>query len=89
MTQGFPISVLNGAAAPAWNNTISALNDANIAVNTVDNNGVDWGVPPPRMWGPGTVPAEKWLAEATGGKAFFYRNDLDGALAEGIADSRS
>ena len=89
VTQGFPVSVLNGAAAPAWNNTISALNDANIAVNTVDSNGVDSGVGPPRMWGAGAVPAEKWLAEATGGKAYFYRNDLDGAIAEGIADSRS
>jgi len=89
VTQGFPVSVLNGVSAPAWNKTISALNDANIAVNTIDNNGVDWGVPPPRMWGPGTVPAEKQIAEATGSKAYYYRNDLDGALAEGIADSRS
>jgi VWFA-related protein len=96
VTQGFPVSVLNGAAAPAWNKTISALNEANIAVDTLDTNGVDApamgllpSVGPPRMWGPGAVPAEKQIAEATGGKAYFHRNDLDGALAEGIADSRS
>jgi len=41
------------------------------------------------MWGPGAVAGEKWIAEGTGGNAYFYRNDLDGALAEGIADSRS
>jgi VWFA-related protein len=88
VTQGFPALVLNGPTAPSWNKTISALNDANIAVSTLDTNGVDVGAPP-RMWGPGAVAGEKWIAEGTGGKAYFYRNDLDGALAVGIADSRS
>lgn len=90
VTQGFPALVLNGPSAPSWNNTIAALNDANVAVNTIDNNGIDApGLGPPRMWGPGAVAGEKWIAEATGGKAYFFRNDLDAALAEGIADSRS
>jgi VWFA-related protein len=86
VTQGFPVTVLNGETAPTWNKTFSALNDANVAVSVVDNNGI---MGPPRMWGPGAVAGEKWIAEGTGGNAYFYRNDLDGALAEGIADSRS
>jgi VWFA-related protein len=86
VSQGFPVTVLNGETAPTWNKTFSALNDANVAVNVVDNNGI---MGPKRMWGGGAVPAMKQIADATGGRLYFDTNGLDDALAEGIADSRS
>ena len=90
-TQGLPPVVLwgdgiNNTMDKAWDATIASLNDANIAVNTVDNNGIGG---PPRFWGRGTILMQKQLAEETGGKSYYYRNDLGGALAEGIADSRA
>jgi VWFA-related protein len=86
VSQGFPITVLDGETAPTWNKTFSALNDANVAVNVVDNNGI---MGPKRMWGGGAVPAMKQIADATGGRLYFDTNGLDDALAGGIADSRS
>lgn len=86
VSQGFPIAVLNGETAPTWNKTFSALNDANVAVNVVDNNGI---MGPKRLWGGGAVPAMKQIADATGGRLYFDTNGLDDALAGGIADSRS
>ena len=62
------------------------MNDANIAVNTVDSNGI---MGPHRFWGWGPIRSMQQIAEETGGKAYYGRNDLDGALLEGIADSRS
>lgn len=90
-TQGLPPVVLwgdgiNNTMDKAWDDTIASLNDANIAVNTVDNNGLGG---PPRFWGRGTILMQKQLSEETGGKSYYYRNDLGGALAEGIADSRA
>ena len=90
-TQGMPPVVLwgdgvNNTMDKAWEATIASLNDANIAVNTVDNNGVGG---PPRFWGRGTILMQKQLAEETGGKSYYYRNDLGDVLAEGIADSRA
>jgi VWFA-related protein len=86
ISQGFPITVLDGETAPTWNKTFSALNDANVAVNVVDNNGI---IGPKRIWGGGAVPAMKQIADATGGHLYFDTNGLDDALAGGIADSRS
>jgi VWFA-related protein len=90
-TQGLPPVVLwgdgiNNTMDKTWQDTIASLNDANVAVNTVDNNGVGG---PPRFWGRGTILMQKQLAEETGGKSYYYRNDLDGVLAEGISDSRA
>jgi hypothetical protein len=31
----------------------------------------------------------EWLAKQTGGQAFFHRNDLDAAMAESVANSRT
>jgi VWFA-related protein len=85
VTQGFPPVQLRDMNKMAWDKTITALNDANIAVNTVDNNG--WGGPP-RFHGPGAIFMMQQIAEETGGQAYFHRNDLDAAMASGIADSR-
>jgi VWFA-related protein len=86
MTQGFPPKLLRGEFEAAWNKTVSELNDANVQVNTIDTNGLDG---PIRYWGWGPIGTMQQLAEETGGKAYYRRNDLDVALAEGIADSRS
>jgi hypothetical protein len=97
-TEGLPPVVLwgdgtNNTMDKAWQDTIASLNNANIAVNTVDNNGL---AGPPRFWvvqqgrnGFGGILMQKQLSEETGGKSYYYRNDLGGALAEGIADSRA
>ncbi len=97
-TEGLPPVVLWGDGAnntmdKAWQETIASLNNANIAVNTVDNNGLGG---PPRFWvaqngkeGFGGILMQKQIAEQTGGKSYYYRNDLGNALAEGIADSRA
>jgi VWFA-related protein len=86
VTQGFPPSQIRNGNQSNWNRTLSNLNDANVEVNTVDSNGLGG---PPRFWGPGAILTMQQLAERTGGKAYYHRNDLDAALASGIAGSRS
>jgi VWFA-related protein len=84
VTQGFPPSLLR--QDQSWNQTISKLNDANVEVNTLDSNGLGG---PARYWGPGGTLTIMQVAERTGGTAYYHRNDLDVALTEGIADSRT
>lgn len=84
ITEGFPPRQIRDG--PAWDSTFAALNDANIAVNTLDADGLGG---PTRFWGAGAILTMRQIAERTGGRAFFHRNDLDGALAEGIAASRT
>jgi VWFA-related protein len=83
VSQGFPPAVLRDAA---WDHTLGALNEANIAVSPVDSNGLGG---PVRRWGRGSTDMMQEVAERTGGIAYFNRNDLDGAIAKGIGDSRA
>jgi VWFA-related protein len=85
ITEGFPPTQLRNMD-DAWNHTIAALNDANIQINTVDADGLGG---PPRLWGNGAILTQQQIADRTGGTAYFHRNDLDAAMASGIADSRS
>jgi len=85
LTEGFPPAQLRNMDA-AWDSTIAALNDANIQINTVDADGLGG---PVRLWGPGGILAQQQIADRTGGTAYFHRNDLDAAMASGIADARS
>ena len=67
-------------ACVAWSKwhvdkTITALNEANVAVNTVDS----VGNPGNNYRPPGSF---KEIAESTGGQAWEYRNDLDHAMAD-------
>jgi VWFA-related protein len=88
VTQGFPARLMRGMGQPAWDKTISALNEANVAVNTVDSRGfLTNGEPQDPI--SGTITAMQQIAEGTGGKAYFGRNDLDTAMAEGIEASRT
>jgi VWFA-related protein len=86
MTEGFPPSEFRNMDA-AWDSTIAVLNDANIQLNTVDTYGLDCCMP--RRWGLGAILAQQEIAQRTGGTAYFHRNDLDAAMASGIADARS
>ncbi len=85
ITEGFPPSQMRGMDA-AWNSTLGALNDANIQINTVDADGLGG---PSRYWGSGGILSQQEIATRTGGTAYFHRNDLDAAMASGIAESRS
>lgn len=84
VTEAFPRWLLRGAYESAWDKTIHALNEANAAVNTIDTRGtISYGEP-----ATGAISSMIQIAERTGGKAYFYRNDIDGALEQGIAASR-
>lgn len=85
VTQGFPPREMREMGGFAWEKTITALNEANVAVNTVDSNGLSGFK---RLEGAGSVLSMQQVAEETGGQAYFGRNDLDAAMAEGIDASR-
>lgn len=87
LTQGLPARLMRNPNT--WGKTIARLNDANVAVNTIDEEGVGGGEGGARKWGGGGIISEQMLAKWTGGQAFFDRNDLDGAMAESIANSRT
>ncbi len=84
ITQGFPPGLLRGTQQPAWDKTFTELNEANVAVNAVDSRGLFRG----GNLNAGTLLTMQTVADATGGKAYFGRNDLDTAMADGIAASR-
>ncbi len=76
----------------AWNKTITALNEANVAVNTVDSRGMflcggDPNSPSNRVGG--TLDTLQEIAARTGGNSYIRRNDLDNAMEEGIEASRT
>ena len=93
VTQAFPSWVMKEKRMgspppmekPAWDKTITALNEANVAVNTVDSRGNFLGGNPNE----GTLDSMQEIAGRTGGKAYFRRNDLDAAMEEGIEASRT
>jgi VWFA-related protein len=68
-----------------WDKTITALNEADVAVNTVDSRGL-YGASNQVT---GTVSFMRYVSDGTGGNTYFNRNDLDGAIAEGVAASRT
>lgn len=86
VTQGFQPQQMRGMGSDAWEHTLRSLSDANVAVNAVDSNGLGG---PPRRWGPGQILSMLQVAEATGGKAYYNRNDLDEAMRQGIEDARA
>jgi VWFA-related protein len=85
ITQGFPPYLLRGTQQPAWDKTLTELNEANVAVNPVDSRGLFRGA----HLNSGTLLTMQTVADATGGKAYLNRNDLDTAMADGIAASRA
>jgi VWFA-related protein len=80
LTEGFPPRLVRDSA---WENTIAALNDANIAVNAVDAGGLSVARHT------AATQTMQQIAEGTGGQLYTNRNDLDAAMAEGIDASRA
>jgi len=83
VTEGFKPFRLQGMEKFAWDKTITALNEANVAVNAVDSVALtpQAGGRPPN--------ALEEIAGRTGGQAWLIRNDLSQAMAEGIEASRT
>ena len=95
VTTAFPGRFMHDMGQAAWDKTLAALNRANVAVNTIDSRGLYPGANPPMQRRNGvmvdvsTISAMQQIAEKTGGKAYFGRNDLDAAIASGIDASRT
>ncbi len=70
---------------PLWEKTFRALNEANVAVNAIDSRGLYRASNPVT----GTIAGLREIAEQTGGKAYYGRNDIDDAIEEGIDASRT
>lgn len=85
VSQGFPPRQIR-ESSDSWAKTINVVNQANVELDAVDSNGLGG---PPRRWGPGGLASLQELAERTGGKAYYNRNDLDVAMAEAIEDKRT
>jgi VWFA-related protein len=84
ITEAFPRWLIHDTLQFAWDKTIRELNEANAAVNTIDIRGlISYGQP-----ATGAISTMIQIAERTGGKAYFNRNDTDGAIEEGITASR-
>ena len=86
ITQGFPPKLMRDMGQFAWEKTITALNKANVAVNTVDSNELSGFL---RYEGSGGILTMKQVAQETGGEAYFGRNDIDTAMADAIETSRT
>jgi VWFA-related protein len=86
VTQGFPPTELRGMGQGDWDRTVAGLNQADVAVNTVDANGLGG---PRRFWGPGAILTMQQVAERTGGTASYHRNDFGETMAEAIRAARS
>jgi hypothetical protein len=85
VSQGFPPRQIR-EASDSWAKTIDVVNQANVELDAVDSNGL---AGPPRRWGPGGVASMQELAERSGGKAYYNRNDLDAAMAQAIEEKRT
>ena len=68
-----------------YDKAAAALNEANVAVNVMDDDGVG---DIHRRWGSQAVWTLRQLADSTGGKAYVRRNDLESALVEAIETPR-
>jgi VWFA-related protein len=115
LTGEFPLDldrdspILEGQASEHYRRTIRALNDANIAVYSVDVRGISRvgtreaadASTRHDFWNPEdpieeslnatvqTINSLETFAAATGGKAFYNRNDISAALRDALNDSAS
>jgi VWFA-related protein len=84
LTSGMPPKELREMPDP-FDKAAAALNEANIAVDVMDDDGVgDFH----RRWGKTAYWTLRQLADSTGGKTYVGRNDLDNMLTEAIEQSR-
>jgi hypothetical protein len=85
ISQGFPPRLIR-EYSDAWSKTLDVVNQSNVQLDTVDANGL---MGPPRRWGPGGLASLQELAERTGGRAFYNRNDLDAGMLAAIEEKRT
>ena len=84
LTSGLPPKELREMPDP-YDKAADALNEANVAVNVMDDDGVG---SPHRRWGSAAAWTLRQLADSTGGKAWVGRNDLENMLVEAIEAPR-
>ena len=84
LTSGLPPKQLREMPDP-YERAAAALNEANVAVNVLDDDGVG---DPHRRWGSTASWTLQQFADSTGGKAYVGRNDLENMLVESIQAPR-
>ena len=84
LTSGLPPRELREMPDP-FAKASAALNDANVAVDVMDDDSVG---DLHRRWGPASRTTLSRMAEATGGRTFTGRNDLENMLVEAIETDR-
>jgi VWFA-related protein len=84
VTSGLPPKQVRETPEP-YDRAAAALNDADIAVNVMDDDGVG---DLHRRWGRESFWAVRQLADRTGGKTWEGRNDLENMLVEAIEEPR-
>ena len=94
LSRGFPPQEMRGTGQFGWQKTVATLNEANVRVNTIDTLGVEVGsiCGPPLCGGTHAgafdLATMQQIAEATGGQAYYGRNDMENAIAGEMEASR-
>lgn len=85
VTNAFPPRFIHEDFPESWEKTVAALNEADVAVNTIDSRGLYGGANQVT----GTVASMRYVSDGKGGEVYFNRNFVDGPIAEGIAAART
>jgi VWFA-related protein len=103
LTAGMSVGQMIGTEPLLFRDTINGVNDANVAIYTVDSAGLRTGARLAETPGPRTITGGRigggggmWrqtefhhvMAKSTGGRAFTDRNDLENGITSAIDDSR-
>jgi VWFA-related protein len=78
---GFSWRQLAGSSGPLFDAAAAAMNDANVALYAVDARPLPYSTET-------NIATMKRFADATGGKAYYHRNDVDKAIVEAMQDSQ-
>lgn len=84
LTSGLPPAQLRNMSE-VYDPAVASLNEANVAVNVIDDDGVGGFK---RRWGRAAQWTLRNLADDTGGKAYTGRNDIDAAVLEALQPRR-
>jgi VWFA-related protein len=89
VSAAFPLAIGNQSSpyfaqfGPEWKRTTAALNDANVSVYPIDARGVTT-----ISAGIANIGTMRDIADATGGKAFYNRNDIATGVRAALDESR-
>jgi VWFA-related protein len=81
LSGGFSWRQLAGSSGPSFDAAAAAMNDSNVALYAVDARPLAYSTET-------NIATLKRFADATGGKAYYHRNDIDQAILEAIEDSQ-